>query len=258
MGRTDGPSVFLQSVDRAVELITLLAKSQTPQSVIQLSSALNINRTTTYGLINTLLVHRLIQKDELSNKYTIGPKLFELGSMYKFKLPFTSVAEKISTKLVEKWNLTVYLAIYDTKGNILIVMVKFPVNTLVQPLGYVSPAYATSLGKMLLSAVPLNEIDDMLADFELEKHTAKTITDKNALKAELAVIRERGYATDREEFVGGLSCVAAPIKDFTGKTIAAISLSGSMSRVLESEQAIIEDVTTAAKKISQELGWHEF
>lgn len=246
---------ILQSLDRALDLISILANSREPLSVIDLSKSLSANRTTIYATLNTLLMHNFIEKDETSGKYTIGPRLYELGLMYRYKFPFTSTAEKLAEMIVKKWKLQVNVGIYNDRGNVLLLLTQLPVDTPILPISYSMPAYVTGLGKVLLAALPDKDLDQLLHEIDLKKYTKNTIMDKEQLKKELLMIREKGYACDNEEYIEGLSCIAAPIKDYSEKTIASISVSGGSSRIKGHKEELINEVLSMSKRISIELGW---
>jgi DNA-binding IclR family transcriptional regulator len=250
-----GSGSTLKSLDRALDLLSILARSQGPLSVIDISKALKINRTTTYAMLNTLLAHKFIERDEETNRYTVGPMLFELGQMYRYRFAFTAIAEKQALALAHKWRLQVNVGIYNGDGNLLLILVQLPVVTPIIPLGYSVPAYASAMGKVVLAYLPDAEIAELLRSIELHKHTKHTKADKNALRQELTEIKVRGYATDREEYMEGLGCIAAPIYDRAGRTIASISVSGSVARILEDQEELIGEIVAVGKAISMDLGW---
>ncbi|MBU3101688.1 MULTISPECIES: IclR family transcriptional regulator [Clostridium] len=245
---------LIQSVDRALELIEILAKTSTPLSAIEISVLLDINRTTAYGLINTLMEHEFIERDQLTNKYTIGVKLFELGTLYRFKLPFTPYANQIADSLVEKWSLEVHVGIYQNNAKVIFVLMHLPINSVGIPAGYVAPAYCTGIGKVLMSFLPDEVMESQIEKINFEKRTQYTISDKIELKKELLICNKQGYAKDNQEFLDGMVCLAAPIKDFTGKVVGAISISGPVSRISENEDDLIYEIISAAKTISTQIG----
>ena len=93
----------LKSGDRILELIEILATTAGPLSVAEVSDALDMNRTTAYGLINTLESRGFIERDQNTNKYSISAKLFELGSKYLFKLPFLPAASAVAAARGNAW-----------------------------------------------------------------------------------------------------------------------------------------------------------
>jgi DNA-binding IclR family transcriptional regulator len=102
------------------------------------------------------------------------------------------------------------------------------------------------------------EIDSLFADGDLIALTERTITSKERLLEELDRIRTLGYALDDEECEKGVRCVAAPLKDYTGNVVAAVSVSGPVSRLVpERMECIKAQVLKTASQVSQRLGYEE-
>jgi len=245
----------LKSGDRILELIEILATKADPLSVSEISDALDMNRTTAYGLINTLESRGFIERDQNTNKYSISAKLFELGSKYLFKLPFLPAASAVADKIVTKWHLSVHIMVYQNIGKILFVHLRVPASTMAIPTGYVAPAYCTSGGKILMASLPEEVLNAHIEKMIFEKRTKNTFTDKDEFKKELMKCREKGYSIDRGEFLDGTDCISAPIFDFSGKAVASISISGPSAFVIKHEQALLDEVKAAAKTISTARGY---
>ncbi|MHC1719415.1 MAG: IclR family transcriptional regulator [Clostridiaceae bacterium] len=246
---------ILKSGDRILELIEILATIAGPLSVAEVSDALDMNRTTAYGLINTLESRGFIERDQNTNKYSISAKLFELGSKYLFKLPFLPAASAVADKLVSKWHLSVHIMVYQSIGKILFVHMHVSENTMAIPTGYVAPAYCTAGGKILMASLPVDVQNSHIEKMIFEKRTKNTFTDKNLFKKELMQCREQGYSIDKGEFLEGTACISAPIFDFSGEAVASISISGSSVFVMKHEKELIDEVKAAAKKISTARGY---
>jgi DNA-binding IclR family transcriptional regulator len=118
------------------------------------------------------------------------------------------------------------------------------------------PLHATSSGKLLLSLLPKGQRERLLSQLRLRGYTENTIVEPDKLRAELASIRARGYAIDDEEIEIGLRCVAAPIRDHSGRVVAAISVAAPVQRMSKKQvQAAIPPVLAAAENISRRLGF---
>jgi len=119
-----------------------------------------------------------------------------------------------------------------------------------------SPGHCSSLGKSLLAFLPDAELDDFIKTCGLKAYTVNTITRPDVLKAELQRVRERGYAVDGEKFEEGLKCIGAPVRDHSGKVIAATSIAGAAARLRESRMpALTGSVIKAATELSAALGY---
>ena len=118
------------------------------------------------------------------------------------------------------------------------------------------PSHIGGLGKSLLAFLPEDELNKIINGRELKKFTRNTITDPDKLKEVLKRVRESGYAIDNEEFEIGLTCVGVPIKDFSNKVVAAISISGPTLRMnKEMMPHYVKLALEAGKKISNALGF---
>ena len=118
--------------------------------------------------------------------------------------------------------------------------------------------HCTGIGKLLLLNKDSAELDAFIKTKKLEIHTAKTITSYSSLLEELSVVRRQGYAIDDEEHTVGVKCIAAPVKDYSGKILFAISISGPSSRLTPDRiEASIPYAIDAANQISRALGTTE-
>jgi len=127
---------------------------------------------------------------------------------------------------------------------------------IVSQIGMRLPAHCTGVGKVLLAYLPDAEVRQIIKKKGMTRFTKNTITDPRSLETELDRIRERGYAIDNEEIMDGLFCMAAPIRDYSGKVIAAVSVSGPTSRIkMEKLPKALELVVQTSGEISSALGY---
>jgi DNA-binding IclR family transcriptional regulator len=120
------------------------------------------------------------------------------------------------------------------------------------------PLHCTALGKVLLAFLPLEERGELLDRLELFRLTENTITDRVQLETELNTIIEKGFAMDREENEKDVRCLAAPVKNYKGRVIAAVSISSPAYRVnKENQNHLKEYLITACQKISSRLGYKQ-
>ena len=118
------------------------------------------------------------------------------------------------------------------------------------------PANCSALGKVILALGPQQNIDEILRKVGRKARTQHTITRRTHLLAELARIRTRGYAIDDEELEEGLKCIAAPVQDYSGKVVAAISIAGPSFRLTRAAlTSLIPYVAQIAAEFSQSLGF---
>jgi DNA-binding IclR family transcriptional regulator len=124
-------------------------------------------------------------------------------------------------------------------------------------IGLRNPAHSSAVGKVLLSHLPEEELDNLIKEKGLPKRTENTITDPVQLKEHLKMVRTQGYAVDDEENERGIRCLAAPIYNEAGKAVAAISISAPAFRVTKKviQETLKKEVMETAFKISQRLGF---
>ncbi len=247
----------LKSLDRALRLLDILSKTRDPLSAAQISKTLGVKRTASYAMLNTLVEHAYLEKDPVTDNYRIGSRLFELGQRYRYRFPFAHAAEQEALRLATIWRLTVRVGIYKGDGEALLLFVQLPAETPIITLG--NPinikAHACSLGKVLLAYLPNEELEQVLTNTELESFTSHTITDPDILRAQLSEVKRAGYAIDHEEYLRGISCIAAPIRNMSGKTIASFSISGSTTLIKEHLNDLKDEIIVSARAISTALGW---
>lgn len=250
----------VQSVERALAIMDALAHEGSPMKLSSLSKQLGLNISTVHRLLNTLMVWGYVEQDPHMGKYRLGIKSFEIGNKALYSLDIRSVAKPYLKKLVDKSNETANLAILVEGEVVYIDQVETHniIKMFARP-GTRGPAYCTGSGKALLAALSEYEINRLARDFSFKSYTNKTITNVGDLKKELSLIRKQGYSLDMGEMEEDVRCVAAPIIDHEGKTIAAISLSGPSTRMSDQylRNELVPLVIDTAKQISHLVGWDD-
>lgn len=192
-----------------------------------------------------------------SGAYELGIKVFELGSVYYVThLRIERVARPAMERLSERWNLTANLAVLD-RGQIVYIGIVEPRRALrVQfSLGSRFAVHCTGLGKALAADLQDADLERMLTEQGLPRFTDRTIVDADAFKQHLRGVRERGYAVDDGEAIPNVRCVAVPIRDFSDRTIASISLSGSALDVTDDAVPLIAaSLLEGCAEVSRSLG----
>lgn len=245
-------------MEKALKIIGILAESGKELALHEIAEKLGIPKSTAHGLISTLYNYNFIEQSSFTGKYKLGLRLFELGNIVANRMDVRTTAAPYIQKLVETIEETVHLTILD-KGKVLYIDKRESHQSLriASQIGMRLPAHCTGVGKVLLAFSPPSEIKKIVATNGLPMFTKNTITDFNKLEKELKRIKIQGYAIDNEEFMEGLRCVAAPLRDHTGKVCAAISISGPVSR-LEGEKLELSKKTIieTASEISAKLGYN--
>lgn len=247
-------------VEKTLKVLEYLAEcNEVTAGVTEISAVLGYNKSTVYRILRVLAEHGFVEQSPSTQKYSLGVKLLELGTAYLTNCEVRKQARPFLEKLVADSGETVHLAILRDWEVLYIDRVEPPNSgiSVGQKVGRRFPAYCTAGGKALLAWLPQEQLEQFLASVPLKPMTPKTITDPGELRKELVRVRERGYAVDREEIHEWGRCVGAPIFDFTGGVVAAVSISGLSMRLTDEriETVLAPLVMEAARDISARLGY---
>jgi len=163
--------------------------------------------------------------------------------------------------LVKETGQSAHLVIHDNGEALYLNKLEHPGTVLTQPsnIGTKMPLHCTAVGKVLLAfGIDSEEAEKIIDEKGLKRFTPNTICDKDQLRSELEKVKQHGYALDNEEIQIGLRCIAAPLIDCKGNTIAAISISGLTNNFKnENLPFLTEKIIMTAQVISRDLGYIE-
>ncbi len=244
------------SVRRALKALDYLARHPGEHGVRSLATELGLGPSTVYRLLKTMAEAGFVQQNEPAGKYSIGVKAVQLGVFALGALDVTAAAPPCMRTLVEETGESAFLAVLDDAEIVYLLKEEgsHSIRTTAK-LGSRRPLHCTGLGKVFLSAMAPAKAETLLKRAGMPALTAHTITDLAALWEELARVRARGYATDREEIEEGLACLAAPVRDHRGKVVAAVSMAGPVGRILPHEERFGRRIAATALEISTGLGY---
>ena len=249
-------AVTVQAVDHCLGLIDALSGNEGSRGITELSTELRLAKSTVYRLLQTLVAHGYAVQDPTSGRYRLGLKFLELGSIVSDRLSILTIARPHLRRLMEATNETVQLGMLE--GHEAVYADKIECARTIRMysrVGRRSPLHCTSLGKVLLAYLPEAALREVLPG-RLERYTARTITSLPALRAELQVVRENGYACDDEEFEEGLRCLAAQVRDHTGAVVASLGIAGPAVRMEPARlPELVKLVKDAADAVSAGLGY---
>ena len=221
-----------------------------------LGTALGMSPSTVFRLLDALCRNGFARQDENTGKYVIGVQAIQLGLAGLAAFDLTAVAPTYLRTLVDETGESAFLATLDD-GEVVYLLKeegRHAIRT-TAVLGSRRPAHCTALGKTLLAALPNDEARAILQRKGLTALTPHTITDPTMMEQELERVRQDGFAVDREEIEEGLMCLAAPVRDSTGKTVAAISMAGPVTRVAPRLDTFGEQVRAISAAVSAALGY---
>lgn len=248
---------IVQSVDRALSILEVLSENSSGLGITEISKKIDLHKSTVHRLLSTLIYKDYVEQDHETNKYRITLKVLELGNNRLKDLDIVTVSRPHLTELMKKTNEVVHLVILEKEEIVYIDKVESE-NTIRMhsTIGKRSPAYCTAVGKAIMSHMTMEEVLEIWNNSQIKEHTQYTITGVDEIKEELKKIRERGYSVDDEENEIGVRCVAAPIFNWKGDVIAAISISGPTMRVTrEKVEEFSILIIEYARRISLELGY---
>jgi DNA-binding IclR family transcriptional regulator len=254
-GETSTRRRTIQSVDRAAGILKALASGPRRLGVSELADRLDMTRPTVHGLLQTLQAHGFVEQDRDSDKYQLGAGLLQLGNSYLDLNELRGRSIVHAERLAGRTQAAVRVGVLHGASVVVVHHVFRPDATFqVLEVGAQLPAHASALGKAILAFSDQTVLDDLLAE-PLPKLTARTLTSRG-LRDELASVRERGTARERDEAVLGESSVAAPIFDRGDLAVGAIGVVGDTERVLPRGPAkgITAAVIEGARGVSRELG----
>lgn len=223
----------VQSLDRAVALLNAVS-SGAPEGrpAAELAVECDLNRATAWRLLATLEHHGLVERDPMTNRYSIGFAISRMAATAGVD-GLVRRAHHVLERLSRETGETANLAVAQRLGLTYVDEVVPPVVLSARWLGRQVPIHATSAGKAFLAWLPDDEAESMLAA-PLAEYTATTRTDRDALRAELAEIREQGYSASVGELESQVYGVAAPALDARDRPFAIVSIWGPRDRVPES------------------------
>ncbi|MGQ9494435.1 MAG: IclR family transcriptional regulator [Anaerolineae bacterium] len=244
------------AVERALVLLRYIVDNVDGLSIREVSRNLGYSPATVQKLINALKAQGYVVQDPLTERYHLGPEAVQLGLMALSRLELRRVAHPHLERLSRESAETVFLAI--ARDNHAIYVDKVVSTQEIRtdaPLGVNRPYNCTAIGKVLLAGMSEEEFERLAAQGAFERWTERSITDPEALRAEIEQVRVKGWARDDEEYSAGAGCVAAPVYDHDGRIIAALTISGPAARINEQLDHHIMLVKAAAAAISAEMGY---
>ena len=256
IGPGAGPNYQVRALQRGLAVLGCFSVARPALTMAQVSGALGLPKPTALRLLECLVGERWLTLDTATGMYQLSPRPLEVAAVYLATSSLEQAAQPVLRKLCDQTQQTANLGVLD-HDEVLHVAVVEPERPLHYHtrVGARELAHCTGLGKVLLAGLPDAELRRILRR-GLPRKTAATLTDETALLAELELVRQRAYAEDREEAERGLRCFAAPVRDGSGQTVAAISISGAAADFVgDAQPGLLEAVLTAAAGLSRRLGW---
>jgi DNA-binding IclR family transcriptional regulator len=251
----------MKTINKALDILEIFLTQKREMSLKELAQAASLNAATAHRIVNVLSNRGYLIQKSKRGKYCLGVKSLGLGNRELEIEAMRNTALSFLKELNKATEEAVNLAVLDTNKVLTIEHVMTNQNYRLQmltPPGTKNPLHCTGLGKALLSGMNESEIKALFKGKRLYRYTENTITDVNVLRKELQKIKKLGIAEDNEEIELGASCVAAPIKNYTGKTIASISISAPSVRLVGDKlKKVKSSIKSCASKISKAFGYKD-
>ncbi len=254
---TDEKSNNVKSVMKALLIMEELDKSG-ELSIGDLSERMLMDKATVHRLINTIKDAGYVNQNPDNKRYSNSLKLLAMGNRVMEKSGVKHIARPYVEELARKTGETINLGI--RVGNKIIYVDKLESSSTIKVglgIGVSVPSYCSGLGKAILAFTPEPELKEIIDSITFEGFTDHSIIDSGLFMKELEKIKQKGYSVDDEEYVDGLICFGAPIFDFHGKPIAAISVSCPKYRYDEEKHLHLYTglAVEAAGSISNRMGY---
>ena len=245
------------AVIRALDILELFLDR--PQlSAREVAEKLDLPRTTVHELLVTLVARSyLITIPGQPVRYRLGMPLFQLGSAFAGRLDLVREAQSVAREVAARCDEAVHVAVLDGADVVYLVKVDstHPVR-MVSGVGLRLPAHCTAVGKILLASLDPEDLEAILTKGVLPGMTPDSITDSDLLRAHLDQVRAEGVAVDVGESDNAMRCVAAPIRDHSGATVAAMSVSAPIIRwTPQAEVEWADLVREGAATMSARMGY---
>lgn len=259
MSAVDNSPDSVSSVLKVFGILQALSE-QKDIGVTELSQRIMMSKSTVYRFLQTMKTLGYVNQEGETDKYTLSLKLFELGGRALEHQDLIQIADVQMYRLGKLTKETLHLGALDENSVVYLHKIDSEYNLrMYSRIGRRCPLYSTALGKVMMAWLPEEEVRSMLAGVTFERFTQHTLANIDALLAELAQVREQGYAEDNEENENGLRCFGVPIYNRMGRIITGLSLSLPIVRFEENKRAeLVSLLHEAAARISAELGYHDY
>jgi len=246
----------LRTVSRIVDLIQLAARNRAGFTASDVARELDMPVSSAHLLVRRFAELECLQPGPEPRRYVPGPRLIRLALEIVAGLNILGISRPHMVEMAAETGEDVYLALADHRGVVLAERVEGSMSLrLAISLGVPSPLHATAAGKLYLASLSNDELEAVLERLPLEQYTSKTIGNEQSLRAAIARIRRTGFAISDSEHIEGLSAIATPIVDASGRLVAALTVPVPVARLRANRDSLIEQSQATAQKISRSLGW---
>ena len=247
---------MIESADRVLRVLESFAPHEQYASLSDIADRVGLPKSSVHRLLVTLIGHGFVDRDPTTRRYRLGIRLFELGSAAIHERGLYSAAQPVLEDLSKATGETCHLAVLSGAEAVYVQKIDGPSSIIMSSrVGGRAPCHATSIGKVLV-AWSGDEVLREIKSKGLRAKTPSTITTFSEFDDELSRVRRLGYALDMEEFEEGLRCIAAPVRDQSGRVVSALGIAGPRKRFGDQQiKKLASAVVGAADMLSRNLGY---
>lgn len=246
---------YVQSFARGLEVIRSFSATTPQQTLSEVAAQTGLTRAGARRILLTLQTLGYVESD--GRLFRLTPRILDLGFAYLSSLPLWNLAEPVMEDLVEEVRESSSAAVLD--GLDIVYVLRVPTHKIMRTslgVGSRLPACWTSMGRMLLAGLPDDALHERLQHHPMERFTEHTTTDVDALMAHIRQARQQGWCLVNQELEEGLISVAAPLSDRSGRTVAALNISGQANRTSaqKMQETLLPALLAAARTVSRLMG----
>ena len=245
---------YVQSFARGLQVIRSFSASAPRQTLTEVAQRSELSRAGARRILLTLESLGYVRSE--GKLFSLTPRILDLGFAYLSSMPIWDLAEPVMEKLVEQVKESCSAAVLDDTD--IVYVLRVPTHKIMSislGIGSRLPAYCTSMGRMLLSALPQAELMECLERSERTARTKYTAVDVKEIAARIAQVRKQGWSLVNQELEEGLVSMAAPITNRAGQMVAALNISGQANRTSAKvmQETMLPQLLAAAQAISRML-----
>ncbi|SFS78541.1 IclR family transcriptional regulator [Saccharopolyspora flava] len=250
----DTSSGYVQSLARGLAVIRAFSESSPEMTLSEVARATDLSRAAARRFLHTLVGLGYVWTD--GRVFALTPRVLELGFSYLSSVSLPEIAQPHLEGLVSEVHESASVSVLD--GTDIVYVARVPTSRIMTVsinIGTRFPAYATSMGRVMLADLPEDKLRAHLDQVDLAPLGPHTITAREDLQAELERVRGQGWALVDQELEAGLRSIAAPIRDRYGRAVAAVNISSHASRTTReaAEQDLLPPLLATAERIAGDL-----
>lgn len=249
----------VQSLDRAFDIMEQLCSARDGLPIHVLTERTGLHKSTVHRMLASMVSRGYVRKDEESGRYRMTTKLYALSGQVVDNLDLVQIARSPMEALSREVHETVHLVVPEGTDIVYVHKVDYEQGSIrmFSRIGMRRPMYCTGVGKAMMACMTDEEVDYIWDNSDIQAYTPHTIVTRERLHDVLEAVRRRDCAFDNEENELGVRCIAAAIRDYTGKVCGALSISAPLMRMSDSYLAKLQPALLATRdRIARDMGWN--